>query len=174
MSYIDKARELGEALAQTPEVQALVAAEAAIKADPEANEAFLQYQEKERQLVTTQMISKVIPEKDALALIDLKIRLMNKHPLIRTYFQHQQKFERVMAMVNLTITTSIHGMPNASDLPLPEEVKNMAQKLFDTIGGGKPTKTMEVPKEMNLSQDMKLPPGIKLQPGMKIPGLPDQ
>jgi cell fate (sporulation/competence/biofilm development) regulator YlbF (YheA/YmcA/DUF963 family) len=168
MSYIDKARELGETLAQTPEVQALVAAEAAIKADPEANEAFLQYQEKERQLVTTQMISKVIPEKDALAHVDLKIRLMNKYPLIRTYFQQQQKFERVMAMVNLTITTSIHGMPSADDLPLPDEIKNMAQKLFDTIGGGKPTKTMEIP------QDMKLPQGIKLPPGIKIPGLTDK
>lgn len=167
MSYIDKARELGEALGQTPEVQALVAAEAAIKADPEANEGFLQYQEKERQLVTTQMISKVIPEKDALALIDLKIRLMNKHPLIRTYFQAQQSFERVMAMVNLTITTTIHGMPSADQLPLPDEIKNMAQKIFDSIGGGKPTKAMEIPKEL------KLPPGIKLPPGMKIPGMPD-
>jgi cell fate (sporulation/competence/biofilm development) regulator YlbF (YheA/YmcA/DUF963 family) len=167
MSYIDKARELGEELGKTPEVQALVASEAAIKADPEANEAFLQYQEKERQLVTTQMISKVIPEKEALALIDLKIRLMNKHPLIRTYFQNQQNFERVMAMVNLTITTTIHGIPSADQLPLPDEVKNMAQKIFDSIGGGKPTKKMDVP------QDMKLPQGIKLPPGMKIPGLPD-
>lgn len=165
MSYIDKARELGEALSKTPEVQALVAAEAAIKADTEANEGFLQYQEKERQLVTTQMLSKVIPEKDALALIDLKIRLMNKYPLIRTYFQQQQNFERVMAMVNLTITTTIHGMPSVDQLPLPDEVKNMAQKIFDSIGGGNPTKTMELPKDMKLPQGMKLPPGLKL-PGM--------
>jgi cell fate (sporulation/competence/biofilm development) regulator YlbF (YheA/YmcA/DUF963 family) len=165
MSYIDKARELGESLSQTPEVQALRAAEAAIKADPEASEVFLQYQEKERQLVTTQMISKVVPEKDALALIDLKIRLMNKHPLIRSYFQAQQGFERVMAMVNLTITTTINGMPSAEQLPLPDEIKNMAQKIFDTIGGGKPVKAMEIPK------DMKLPNGMKLPAGVKIPGL---
>jgi len=85
MSYIDKARELGEALVQTPEVQALIAAEAAIKADAEANESFMQYQEKERQLITAQMLSKVVPEKESLALIDLKIRIMNKHPLIKTY-----------------------------------------------------------------------------------------
>lgn len=167
MSYIDKARELGEALSQTPEVQAVLAAEAAIKADPEANEAFLQYQEKERQMVTTQMISKVIPEKDALALIDLKVRLMNKYPLIRTYFQAQQSFERVMAMVNLTITTTIHGMPSADQLPLPDEIKNMAQKVLESIGGGKQNKTLEFPK------DMKLPPGLKLPPGFKIPGLTD-
>jgi|GEM_PF-518662 len=168
MSYIDKARELGEALKATPEVQAILAAEAAIKADPEANEAFQQYQEKERQLVTTQMISKVVPEKDALALIDLKVRLMNKYPLIRSYFQAQQNFERVMAMVNLTITTVIHGMPNADQLPLPEEIKNMAQKVFDTISGGKSNKTLEFPK------DMKLPPGLKLPNGFKIPGLTEE
>lgn len=129
MSYIDKARELGEALAQTPEVQALVAAEAAIRADQEANESFLQYQEKERQIVTTQMISKVVPEKESLALIDLKIRIMNKHPLIKTYFLQQQKFERVMAMVNLTITTTIHGMPSADQLPLPDELKTWLKNL---------------------------------------------
>lgn len=167
MSYIDKARELGEALLQTPEVQAVLAAEAAIKKDPEASKAFQEYQEKERQLVTTQMISKVVPEKDALALIDLKVRLMNKHPLIRNYFQAQQSFERVMAMVNLTITTSIHGMPSADQLPLPDEIKNMAQKVFDVIGGGKPPKNMELPK------DLKLPPGLKVPPGLKIPGLKD-
>ncbi|HHY27312.1 MAG TPA: YlbF family regulator [Desulfitobacterium dehalogenans] len=168
MSYIDKARELGEALKQTPEVQAILAAEAAIKADPEANEAFIQYQEKESQIVTTQMISKVIPEKDALALIDLKVRLMNKHSLIRTYFQAQQSFERVMAMVNLTITTSIHGMPSADQLPLPDEIKNMAQKVLESIGGGKQSKTLEFPK------DMKLPPGLKLPSGLKIPGLSEE
>ncbi|AHF08000.1 YlbF family regulator [Desulfitobacterium metallireducens] len=167
MSYIDKARELGEALAQTPEVQALVAAEAAIRADQEANESFLQYQEKERQIVTTQMISKVVPEKESLALIDLKIRIMNKHPLIKTYFLQQQKFERVMAMVNLTITTTIHGMPSADQLPLPDELKNMAQKIFDSIGGGTPTKTMEIPK------DFKLPAGMKLPSNFKLPGTPE-
>lgn len=165
MSYIDKARELGEALVKTPEVQALLAAEAAIKADPEANESFMQYQEKEQQLITTQMLSKVMPEKESLALIDLKIRIINKHPLIKTYFQQQQKFERIMAMVNLTITTSIHGMPSADQLPLPDEIKNMAQKIFDSIGGGSSSKTMEIPK------DFKLPSGFKLPPNTKIPGI---
>lgn len=130
MSYIDKARELGEALVQTPEVQALLAAEAAIKADPEANESFMQYQEKERQLVTTQMLSKVVPEKESLALIDLKIRIINKHPLIKTYFQQQQKFERVMAMVNLTITTSIHGMPSADQLPYLMKSKTWRRRFL--------------------------------------------
>lgn len=167
MIYIDKARELGEALAQTPEVQALLAAEAAIRADQEANEAFIKYQEKEQQLVTTQMISKVVPEKESLALIDLKVRIMNKHPLIKTYFQQQQKFERLMAMVNLTITTAIHGMPSADQLPLPDELKNMAQKIFDSIGGGNQAKTMEIPK------DFKLPAGMKLPPNFKIPGTKD-
>lgn len=164
MSYIDKARELGEALAQTPEAQALTAAEAAIRADQESNESFLQYQQKEQQLITTQMISKVVPEKEALALIDLKIRIMNKHPLIKTYFQQQQKFERVMAMVNLTITTTINGMPSADQLPLPDELKNMAQKIFDSIGGGNPPKSMEIPK------DFKLPAGMKLPSNFKFPG----
>jgi len=158
MSYIDKARELGEALAQTPEVKGIKAAEAAIMADPETREAFSQYQEKERQLVTTQMISKVVPEKEALALIDLKIRLMNKYPLIKAFFLEQQKYEKLMAMVNLTLTTAIHGMPSADQLPIPEELKNAAQQILNGISGGKKMPTMEVPAD------------IKLPPGMKLPG----
>jgi len=158
MNYINKARELGEALSQTPEIQELKAAEAAIMADPLSQEAFSQYQEKERGLVTTQMISKVVPEKESLALIDLKVRIMNKHPLIKTYFVQQQKFEKLMAMVNLTLTTTMHGMPSANDLPIPEELKGMAQQILDRIGGGDSMEKMQITPEM--LQGIKLPPGF--------------
>ena len=157
MNYIEKARELGEALAQTPEVQAVKAAEAAIMADPEAREAFQQYQDKERQLVTAQMISKVVPEKEALALIDLQVRLINKYPLIKAFFQQQQKYEKLMATVNLALTTAIHGMPSADQLPFPDEIKNMAQQLLNNISGGK-APTMEVPPDLK----MNLPPNFKV------------
>ncbi|OLN32112.1 YlbF family regulator [Desulfosporosinus metallidurans] len=155
MSYIDKARELGEALSQTPEIQALKAAETAIMADPLSQEAFGQYQEKERGLVTTQMLSKVIPEKESLALLDLKIRLMNKYPLIKAYFVEQQKYEKLMAMVNLTLTTSMHGMPSANDLPIPEELKGMAQQILDKIGGAGGMEKMQISPEM--LKGLKLP-----------------
>ncbi|HUX47076.1 MAG TPA: YlbF family regulator [Desulfosporosinus sp.] len=158
MSYIDKARELGEALSQTPEIQELKAAEASIMADPQSQEAFIQYQEKERGLVTAQMISKVVPEKESLALIDLKIRLMNKHPLIKAYFIQQQKFEKLMAMVNLTLTTAMHGMPSANDLPIPEELKGMAQQILDRIGSGDSMEKMQISPEM--LKGIKLPPGF--------------
>lgn len=159
MNYINKARELGEALSQTPEVQALKAAEAAIMADPQSKEAFTQYQEKERGLVTAQMISKVVPEKESLALIDLKVRLMNKYPLIKAYFVHQQSYEKMMAMVNLTLTTAMHGMPSASDLPIPEELKGMAQQILDKISGGNPMEKMQITPEM--LSGIKLPPNLK-------------
>ena len=162
MIYINKARELGELLAQTPEIQGLKAAEAAIMADGPSKEAFMQYQEKERQLVATQMISKVIPEKEALALVDSKIRLMNKYPLIKAFFIQQQKYEKIMAMVNLTLTTAIHGMPSADQLPLPEELKGMAQQILDNVSGGKQMPKMEVPP------DLQMPAGIKL-PNLKKP-----
>jgi len=158
MSYLEKARELGQALAQTPEVKNLKAAEAAIYADPEAKAAFAEYQEKAQRLLSAQLLNKVVPEKDALALIDLKVRLMNKYPVIRTYFQEEQKFERLMATVNLTITTHIHGMPSADQLPIPDELKGLAQKLLDNISGGQSLPKMEIPK------DFKLPPGIKFPP----------
>lgn len=157
MNYIDKARELGEALRLTPEVQGLKAAETAIASDPEASEAFQQYQEKERQLVATQMLSKVVPEKEALALIDLKIRLINKHPLIKAFFIQQQKYEKLMAMVNLTLTTSMHGMPTADQLPLPEELKNVAQQILNNISGGQQMPGLDLPPDFKLPQNLKIP-----------------
>ncbi|SHH32197.1 YlbF family regulator [Desulfosporosinus lacus] len=158
MNYIIKARELGEALSQTPEVQALKAAEASIMADPMSKEAFVQYQEKERGLVTTQMLSKIVPEKDTLALLDLKVRLMNKHPLIKAYFVQQQNYEKLMAMVNLTLTTAMHGMPSASDLPIPEEFKGMAQQILDKISGGNAMEKMQITPDM--LKGIKLPPNL--------------
>ncbi|WP_088228986.1 YlbF family regulator [Desulfosporosinus sp. FKB] len=156
MSYIDKARELGEALSQTPELQGLKAAETAIMADPQTKEAFSEYQEKERNLVTAQMISKVVPEKESLALLDLKVRLMNKYPLIKTYFVQQQNYEKLMAMVNLTLTTAMHGLPSASDLPIPEELKGMAQQILDKISGGNPMEKMQITPDM--VKNLKIPP----------------
>jgi len=158
MNYINKARELGEALSMTPEIQALKAAEAAIMADPLSREAFSQYQDKERGLVTTQMLSKVVPEKESLALLDLKIRLMNKHPLIKAYFVQQQNYEKLMAMVNLTLTTSMHGMPSANDLPIPEELKGMAQQILDKISGGNAMEKMQISPEM--LKGINLPPSF--------------
>jgi len=159
MNYIIKARELGEALSKTPEVQGLKAAEAAIMADPISKEGFAQYQEKERGLVTTQMISKVIPEKETIALLDLKVRLMNKHPLIKAYFIQQQSYEKLMAMVNLTLTTAMHGMPSAEDLPIPDEFKGMAQQILDKIGGGSSMEKMKISPES--LKGLKLPPNLK-------------
>jgi len=156
MEYILKARELGEALLKTPEVSKLREAEAEINKDPEAAKAFEEYQEKERNLVTSQMFSKVPSEKDSLALIDLKMRLIRKYPAIRNFFNLQQEFERIMATVNLTITTTIYGMPSADQLPFPKELKNLAQQLLDNIGGGKDTPTMEIP------EGFKLPDGFNL------------
>ncbi|MDP4159901.1 MAG: YlbF family regulator, partial [Bacillota bacterium] len=121
-------------------------------------EAFSQYQEKERGLVTTQMLSKVTPEKESLALVDLKIRLMNKYPLIKAYFVQQQSYEKLMAMVNLTLTTSMNGMPSADDLPIPEELKGMAQQILDKISGSGGMEKMQISPEM--LKGIKLPFGI--------------
>lgn len=160
MDYINKARELGEALSKTPEIQALKAAEALIMADAPSKEAFIQYQEKERGIVTSQMISKIVSEKESIALVDFKVRLINKYPLIKAYFIEQQKYEKLMAMVNLTLTTAMHGMPSASDLPIPEEFKGMAQQILDKIGGGKSMEKMQITPEM--LEGIKLPPGFKM------------
>jgi len=161
MEYIVKARELGEALLKTPEISKIKEAEAAIQQDPEASKAFEEYQEKERSLVTAQMFSKIPSEKDSLALIDLKMRLIRKYPSIRTFFTLQQDYEKIMATVNLTITTTIYGLPSADQLPFPKELQNLAQQILDNIGGDKDGPTMQIP------EGFKLPDGFNLNSLMK-------
>lgn len=161
MSYIEKAKALGDALAETPEVKALVAAEKAIMADQTAREMFMEYREKEKAVVTAQMLTKVVPERDALALLELKAKLATRNQLIKHYFQALQKYERVMAMVNLMITTSLSGNPSAEELPIPEELKGIASQLMD------PKKATEISNQL---QQGKRPEGIKLPPGFKLPG----
>ncbi|MDA8443354.1 MAG: YlbF family regulator [Peptococcaceae bacterium] len=160
LSYIEKARELGEALAQTPEIKALVAAEKAIMADDPAREMFMQYREKEKSVVTAQMLTHVVPEKDAMALLEMKAKLASRNQLIKAYFQALQKYERIMAMVNLMITTAVSGTSSAEELPIPDELKNIASQLMDPKQAAK------------IMQSSKPPEGIKLPPGMKPPGMP--
>jgi len=156
MEYILKARELGEALLKTPEVVRLREAEAEIRNEPSSSKAFDEYQEKERNMLTSQMFSKVPSEKESLALIDLKMRLMRQYPSIRKFFALQQDLEKLMATVNLTVTTTIYGMPSADQLPLPQELKDLAQQILNNIGGGKDGPTLEIP------EGFKLPDGFNL------------
>lgn len=156
MEYILKARELGEALLQTPEVTRLKEAETKIQNDPESAKAFAAYQEKERQILTAQMFSKVVSEKETLALIDLKMRLAKQYPAIRSFFTIQQELEKIMATVNLTITTTIYGMPSADQLPFPKEIKDLAQQLLNTIGGDSNTPAMNIP------EGFKIPEGLNM------------
>ncbi|MFA6808386.1 MAG: YlbF family regulator, partial [Eubacteriales bacterium] len=156
MDYIPKARELGEALLNTPQFQALKEAENTIQQDDNTSKAFQEYQEKERNLLSSQMFGKIIPEKESLALIDLKVRLMSKYPTIRKFFNLQQEFERVMAIVNLTITTTIYGIPSVDQLPFPDEIKGLAGQILDNINGDNKTPTMEIPSDFKLPGNFSL------------------
>lgn len=163
MDYIEKARVLGESLKNTPQVQKLKEAEEEIKKDTEAYEAFQEYQKKERGIAASQMFSKVVSEKESLALIDLRMRLMKKYPAIRNFFNVQKEFEQVMAMVNLTLTTTIYGMPKAEQLPFPDELKNMAQQILDNVSGGKEMPQMELPENFELPEGLNLSNFMKKQ-----------
>lgn len=159
MDYIEKARDLGKALLETAEVKLLKETEAAIKEDSEAYQAFMDYQEKEKKLVSSQMFGKVVSEKDSLALIDLKVRLVGKYSVIRKFFNQQQEFERLMALVNLTLTTTIFGMPSADQLPFPKELKEMAQKILENIGGDDTAPPLDlsdlkIPDNFNLTEEL--------------------
>jgi hypothetical protein len=49
-------------------------------------------------------------------------------------------------------------LPSANDLPIPEELKGMAQQILDKISGGNPMEKMQITPEM--LKNIKLPPGL--------------
>ncbi|MCL1852913.1 MAG: YlbF family regulator [Peptococcaceae bacterium] len=155
MDYLEKARDLGACLASSEEFLRLKTAEEEIKKDEAAWGAFQEFQLKEQAFTAGKMFGKITSEKESIAHIDHKVRLMNRYPIIRSYFNHLQVFEKIIATANLAITTSLYGLPNAGDLPLPDSLKGLAQQVLDQISDGAELDIMEIPKNLELPFDLK-------------------
>lgn len=112
MSVIDKARELGDEIANSAELIAMRNAEAAMLQDSEAQKIIQEFQDKQKALYMIQSQGHQLTDSQKKE-VELLENKMLANPLIRDYFQAQQNFEKVLEEINQIIGTAIAGQGNS-------------------------------------------------------------
>ncbi|MBE3588974.1 MAG: YlbF family regulator [Thermoanaerobacteraceae bacterium] len=110
MSVIEKARELGEEIARSPELTSMVAAQRAMLDDPEAKQIIDEFHQKQRALHMLQAQGFQLTGSQKADVEDLERRML-ANPLIAEFFRAQQTFERVLEEINEIIGRAISGQP---------------------------------------------------------------
>lgn len=112
MSVIDKARELGDEIASSAELNAMRNAEAVMLQDSEAQKIIQEFQDKQKALYMIQSQGHQLTDSQKKE-VELLENKMLANPLIRDYFQAQQNFEKVLEEINQIIGAAIAGQGNS-------------------------------------------------------------
>ncbi len=116
MSILDKARELGEEIASSIELEEMKNAELAMLNDPEASRLVGEFNEKQRKFMDLKARGIDLTGEQLREVEDLERRVM-ENPLIVDFFRKQHQFEKVIEEINEIIARAIAG----GDAACPEE-----------------------------------------------------
>jgi len=108
MSILEKAKELGQEIASSAELEQMKEAEQAMMDDPGASSLVREFNEKQRKYLDLQSGGKDLPGDLAREAEDLEARVMD-NPLIVDFFRKQQEFERIIEQINDIIASAISG-----------------------------------------------------------------
>jgi cell fate (sporulation/competence/biofilm development) regulator YlbF (YheA/YmcA/DUF963 family) len=108
MSILEKARELGEEIATSIELEEMKEAEQAMLNDPEASLLVREFNEKQRKFMNLKMSGTDLTEDQMSEVRDLEDRVM-ENPLIVDFFLKQQNFEKIIEEINEIIARAIAG-----------------------------------------------------------------
>ncbi len=108
MSILDKARELADAISESPELAKMRETEIAMGQDATAQEIIAEFQQKQQEYYEIQMRGEELNDiqKQVIASIEDK---MSGNPFISAYLDAQGKFEELLKSVNFIITRAISG-----------------------------------------------------------------
>jgi len=108
LSILDKARELADAIAGSPELAKMRETEIAMGQDPAAQQIITEFQQKQQEYYEIQMQGKELNDiqKQVIAAIEDK---MSANPAIGSYLAAQEKFEELLKSINFIITRAISG-----------------------------------------------------------------
>lgn len=108
MSILDKARELADAISESPELAKMRETEIAMGQDAAAQEIIAEFQQKQQEYYEIQMRGEELNDiqKQVIASIEDK---MSGNPFISAYLDAQGKFEELLKSVNFIITRAISG-----------------------------------------------------------------
>ncbi|MCL6636296.1 MAG: YlbF family regulator [Peptococcaceae bacterium] len=108
MSVIAKARELGEEIARSHELAAMIQAQQAMLQDPVARQIIDEFHQKQRLLQMIQTRGLELTESQKADVEDLEKRMLD-NPLITEFFRTQQNFEQLLEEINQIISDAISG-----------------------------------------------------------------
>lgn len=108
MSILDKARELGEEIASSIELEEMKNAEIAMMSDTEANNLISEFNQKQKKFMNLRASGKELTNEQVKEVEDLEKRVLD-NPLIVDFFRKQQNFERIIEEINEIISSAIAG-----------------------------------------------------------------
>ncbi|MEE0944270.1 MAG: YlbF family regulator [Clostridia bacterium] len=115
MTLLEKAHELGEMIQESPEMQALKAAEAAQEADTEAQELLKAFNLKRMNLVRDMQAEKITREEATKKNSDAFSEMVESSATIKAYVDAKKDFDAVVQQINGIINFYITGQdPNCT------------------------------------------------------------
>ncbi|MCL6477557.1 MAG: YlbF family regulator [Peptococcaceae bacterium] len=115
MSILQKARELGEEIATSIELEEMKDAEIAMMGDAEARKLVEEFNAKQKKFMEAKASGRELTDDQIKEVEDLEKRVL-ENPLIVDFFRKQQNFERIIEEINEIISAAIAGeSPGCSD-----------------------------------------------------------
>lgn len=114
MSILEKARELGEEIASSPELQQMKEAEIAMMNDTQATDLVEEFNQKQRKYLDLKAQGADLDNEQVKETEDLEKKVMGNR-LIVDFFRKQQNFERIIEQINEIISDAIAGGHGCSD-----------------------------------------------------------
>ena len=108
MSILEKARELGEEIASSTEIQQMRDAEIAMMNNLEARNLVEEFNQKQRNYLDMKSQGVTLSDNQIKEVEDLEKRVM-ENPLILDFFRKQQNFEQIIEQINEIISAAIAG-----------------------------------------------------------------
>lgn len=108
MSILEKARELGEEIATSVELEEMKKAEMAMINDPEANSLVNEFNQKQRRFMDLKAGGVKLSPEEISEVEDLEKRVLD-NLLIVDFFRKQQEFEKIIEQINEIIAEAITG-----------------------------------------------------------------
>lgn len=110
MPIMEKARELGNSLSESKELNTMREAEKMMMEDQEARDSIAQFDEKQRAYQAIQAQGKELTEKQIKELEDLEFKMLN-NPYVYNFFKAQQEFQAILESINNIIGEAIGIKP---------------------------------------------------------------
>ncbi|MTI82411.1 MAG: YlbF family regulator [Firmicutes bacterium] len=114
MSVLEKAKELGDQLAVSEELNEMKNSQLAVMQNPEAKAIVDEFQEKQQEYFRIQQQGQELNDSQKNNIKELEQK-MSDNPLIAEYINKQQKFEKLLEEINNIISQSISGEQQSCD-----------------------------------------------------------